>query len=55
MPAEEKKALKSHGSVLVRVAKHARQVGEWWPVWTLRETSGRAPPRANTTQAAQRE
>jgi uncharacterized protein (DUF2384 family) len=51
MPAEERKkeqALKSHGSALVRVAKHARQVGGWWPVWTFQEHAEHwvARPRA---------
>jgi len=55
---EEKKKeqpLKIHGSALVRVATHARQVGGWWPAWALQERADhwvaprRAPSRATTT------
>ena len=53
MPAEERKkeqALKSHGSALVRVAKHARKVGGWWPVWTLQERPEHIGSRALRAQ-----
>ena len=36
--------------VFVRVAKHARKVGGWWPVWTLQERPEHIGSRALRAQ-----